>query len=329
MQTNLKLFSPNATRPFAEKIAEHMQIQLSEHEERDFEDGEHKIRPLTNVRGSNVFVIQSLYSDPKQSVNDKLCRLLFFTGALRDASAEKITAIIPYLAYARKDRKTQSRDPLTLRYVAQMLESVGTDRVVTIDVHNLAAFQNAFRCHTDHLEAASLFISHLKPYLKDERKIVVVSPDVGGEKRAEIFRQSLVRVLGREVSFAFFEKARALAVLRTGRLVGNVADNVAVIVDDLISTGKTLSHAAKMSKESGAKTVYAAATHGIFVNPAEDILSDDAIDRIFITDTIPPFRLSQKFLDRKVDLIPASELFAKAIMRIHQGGSVVDLLARF
>jgi ribose-phosphate pyrophosphokinase len=326
MQTNIKIFSPNASRVFAEKVADYLKVTLSEHEERDFEDGEHKIRPLTNVRGADVFIIQSLYTDQKQSVNDKLCRLLFFIGALHDASAARITTVIPYLAYARKDRKTQPRDPVTLRYLAQILESVGTDHIVTIDVHNLAAYQNAFRCHADHLEAASLFISHLKPYLQDERKLTVVSPDVGGEKRAELFRQALVRVLEREVSFAFFEKARALAVLRAGRLVGEVAGNTVVIVDDLISTGKTLSHAAKICKEAGAKKVYAAATHGIFVSPAENILSEEALDRILVTDTIPPFRLSHQLLEKKLDILPASRLFAEAIKRIHEEGSIVDLL---
>ena len=112
-----------------------------------------------NVRGRDVYVIQSLYGDPKQSVNDKLVRLLFFLGALRDASAGHLTAIIPYLAYARKDRKSKVRDPVTTRYVATLFEAVGTDCVVTLDVHNLAAFQNAFRCRTEHLEAVALFVA--------------------------------------------------------------------------------------------------------------------------------------------------------------------------
>ena len=133
-------------------------ISLSNHEEREFEDGEHKIRSLVNVRNQNVFVIQSLYGESNLSVNDKLCRLLFFIGSLRDAAAKSITVITPYLCYARKDRKTKSRDPITTKYLAQLFEAVGTDLLVTIDVHNLQAFQNSFRCKTEHLEAKNLFV---------------------------------------------------------------------------------------------------------------------------------------------------------------------------
>ncbi|MHB1293248.1 MAG: ribose-phosphate diphosphokinase, partial [Sulfuricella sp.] len=172
---NLMLFTLNASRAFGERISQALGIPLSEHEEREFEDGEHKSRPLVNVRGRDVFVVQSLYADAEQSVNDKLCRLLFFIGALRDASAGCVTAVVPYLCYARKDRKSQPRDPVTIRYVASLFEAVGTNRVLTLDVHNLAAFQNAFRCHTDHLEAKSLFVRYFAPLAHNE-EVVVVSP---------------------------------------------------------------------------------------------------------------------------------------------------------
>jgi len=151
---NARLFALNAGRDFAASVSRHLGVSLAEHEERDFEDGEHKSRPLENVRGKDVFVIQSLFGDRRQSVNDKLCRLLFFLGALRDASAARVTAVVPYLCYARKDRKSQPRDPVTTRYVAELFEAVGTDCILTMDVHNLAAYQNAFRCRADHLEAA-------------------------------------------------------------------------------------------------------------------------------------------------------------------------------
>src|SRR5688572_6269797 len=153
MRNSIAVFALNASRDFGEKISAHLSISLTEHEEREFEDGEHKARPLASVRSKDVFVIQSLYGDSQQTVNDKLCRLLFFLGALRDASAERITAVIPYLCYARKDRKSKSRDPVTTRYVAALFEAVGADRVVTLDVHNLAAYQNAWRIRADHLEA--------------------------------------------------------------------------------------------------------------------------------------------------------------------------------
>src|SRR5262249_41417189 len=142
---SLAVFALNSSLDFGEKICARLGVPQSSHEEREFEDGEHKIRPLANVRGKDVFVIQSLYGDEKQSVNDKLCRLLFFLGALRDASAERVTAVIPYLCYARKDRKSKPRDPVTTRYVAGLFEAMGVDRMLAMDPHNLAAFQNAFR----------------------------------------------------------------------------------------------------------------------------------------------------------------------------------------
>ncbi|KPL27030.1 MAG: ribose-phosphate pyrophosphokinase, partial [Acidithiobacillales bacterium SM1_46] len=132
---SLAVFAVAASREFGERVAQALGQALGAHEEREFEDGEHKIRPLKSVRGRDVYVIQSLYSDSAQSANDKLCRMLFFLGALRDAGAARTTAVMPYLAYARKDQKSQTRDPVTTRYVAQLIESVGVDRVVTLDVH--------------------------------------------------------------------------------------------------------------------------------------------------------------------------------------------------
>ena len=169
----IKLFSLNTSRDFGEKVAKHLGIALSAHEERDFEDGEHKVRPLMNVRGQDVFVIQSLYGEPGASVNDKLCRLLFFIGALKDASAERVTAVVPYLCYARKDRQTKSRDPVTTRYIAHLFEAMRCDRVVTLDVHNLAAFQNAFRCPTEHLEGKNIFVQHFAPLVHNDETVVV------------------------------------------------------------------------------------------------------------------------------------------------------------
>ncbi|HSJ80246.1 MAG TPA: ribose-phosphate pyrophosphokinase-like domain-containing protein, partial [Thiobacillus sp.] len=149
----LCLFALDASRAYGERVATALGVALSSHEEREFEDGEHKARPLENVRGKDVYVIQSLYGEPGMSANDKLVRLLFFIGALKDASAGRVTAVCPYLAYSRKDRKTKSRDPVSSRYVAQLFEAVGSDRMVTLDVHNPAAYQNAFRIPAEHLEA--------------------------------------------------------------------------------------------------------------------------------------------------------------------------------
>ena len=300
-------------------------LSLRAHEERAFEDGEHKARPLGNVRGQDVFVIQSLYSDPHHSVNDKLCRLLFFLGALRDASAARVTAIVPYLCYARKDRQSKPRDPVTTRYIATLFEAMGVDRVVTLDVHNLAAFQNASRSRADHLEATKLFVAFFAPVVSQD-EVVVVSPDVGGVKRAEDFRHALSTALGRELPSAFMEKYRSAGVVSGDAVIGEVAGKTAIILDDLISSGTTVLRAAEACRARGATTIYAAASHGLFVGDANTVLGHPALEHVVVTDTIPPFRLAPEVIASKLVVLDAAALFAEGIRRIHTGGSLVDLL---
>jgi len=235
----IAVFTLQSGREFGERVCSNLEISLGAHEERDFEDGEHKTRSLESVRGKDVFVIQSLYGDADQSVNDKLARLLFFLGSLRDASAGRLTAVIPYLCYARKDRRSKSRDPVTTRYLAELFEAMGLDRLVTLDVHNLAAFQNAFRIPTEHLEAKNLFVKYFVSLIHNE-EVVVVSPDVGGVKRAESFRETLSAALGRPVTSAFVEKYRSAGVVSGEAVIGDVAGRTAIVVDDLISSGTTL-----------------------------------------------------------------------------------------
>jgi len=320
----LALFALNASRPFGERVAEALGIELAAHEERDFEDGEHKTRPRESVRGRDVFVVLSLHGDGEQSVNDKLVRLLFFIGALKDASAASVTAVVPYLGYARKDRKTKTRDPVATRYVAQLLEAAGADRVVTIDVHNLAAFQNAFRCRTDHLEAAGLFVRHFEALLDGE--LCVVSPDAGGVKRADRFRTLLARATGREIAGAFMEKYRSRGVVSGEAFVGDVEGRAAIVIDDLISTGTTMLRAARACRESGATAVYAVATHGLFTGEAAATVADPLFDSIVVTDTVPPFRLPSELVEARLTVLDAAPLFAEAIRRIHAGGSLVELM---
>lgn len=323
----IALFAMNASQDFGARVAQHMDLPLSKHEERLFEDGEHKSRPLVTVRGKDVYVIQSLYSDKQQSVNDKLCKLLFFIGALKDASAKCITAIVPYMAYARKDRQTQTRDPVTTRYMALLFEAVGVDRVVTLDVHNLVAFQNAFRCHTDHLEANKPFINYLSSKIAGAKKVTVVSPDIGGVKRAEKFRQALSSSFEVEAGLAYMEKARSKGVTIPGRLTGDVNGSTVIIIDDLISTGGTLLHAARACKNLGASTVYAVASHGVFVDGASKLLEAEELEKVIVTDSIPPFRLEAALIEKKLVVVPAARLFANAIKRLHTDDSIVDLLA--
>jgi ribose-phosphate pyrophosphokinase len=323
--SDLALFALNATRPFAERIAARLGRGLSAHEERDFEDGEHKARPLESVRGRNCYVVQSLHSGPDQSANDKLCRLLFFLGALKDASAASVTAVVPYLCYARKDRQTKPRDPVTTRYLACLFEAVGVDRVVTLDVHNLAAFQNSFRCRTDHLTALPLFVERFAPVAREE-PIVVVSPDIGGAKRARSFAEALERAVEREVPSAFVEKHRSGGVVTGGAFAGDVRSCVAIIIDDLISSGGTILRAAHACHELGAREVHAVATHGLFVENASEVIADPAFEQVVVTDSVPAFRLHPDTAGDKLVVLDSAPLFAEAIRRIDEGGSLTALL---
>jgi len=322
---DLRLFALGDTRAFGEAVARSLGIALARHEERDFEDGEHKTRPLESVRGKDVFLVQSLYGEPGRSVNDKLVKLAFFLACLKDAAAGRVTAVIPYLAYARKDRKTQTRDPITTRYVAALLEAVGTDCVVTLDVHNLAAFQNAFRCRAEHLEAKILFVAHFASLLAGQ-EVAVVSPDAGGYKRAERFRQGLAWALGREVPLAFLEKQRSAGVVSGEAVVGDVAGRAVVVLDDLVSTGTTLCRAARACRERGAAAVYAAATHGLFVGGAPELWAEPGLAQVVVTDGVPPFRVDSARTGGKLVVLEIAPLLAAAIERLHGGGSIVELL---
>ncbi|HVA36335.1 MAG TPA: ribose-phosphate pyrophosphokinase [Candidatus Dormibacteraeota bacterium] len=322
--STLALFALRATREYGERVSKALAVPLGAHDEPEFEDGEHKARPLVNVRNQDVYVLHSLYAEPTASVNDKLCRMLFFIGALKDASAASVTAVVPYLCYARQDRKNQPRDPVTTRYVAALFAAVGTDRVVAMDVHNLAAFQNAFRCPTDHLEATKLFVDYFADVVGDG-DVVVVSPDPGGVKRAVRFQHGLSRRLGRAVTAAFVEKHRLDDTVSGEALVGEVRGRTAVIYDDLISTGGTLARAAQACRAHGASRVYAAATHGLFAGKAPSLVREMPVERVVVTDTVPPFRLAPDILDPKVTVLDSAPFVADAIRRIHLGESLSAL----
>lgn len=318
------VFSLESGRGLRDRVCRGLGIEPGNHEERDFEDGEHKIRPLESVRGRDVYVVQSLYSDDELSVNDKLIRMLSFLGALRDAGAERLTAVAPYLCYARKDRRTKPRDPVTIRYVASLFEAVGIDRVVTIDVHNPAAYENAFRVPAEHLTAAPSFAEEFAS-LVGESDAVVVSPDAGGVKRAERFRQLLETQLERPVDSAFVEKYRSEGEVWGKAVVGELEDRVAIIIDDLISSGTTLVRAAEACRANGANSAYAAATHGVFSSEADSNLAESSLERVFITDTIPPKRLDSEVLRRRFEVVESAPLLASAIRRLHTNGSLVEL----
>ncbi|SME90009.1 ribose-phosphate pyrophosphokinase [Tistlia consotensis] len=323
----MKLFALDASRAFGEAVADALGLPLAAQEERAFEDGEHKVRPLEGVRGADVYVVQGLHGGPDQSVHDKLCRLLFFLACLRDQGAARLTAVVPYLAYGRKDRRTKPRDPVTTRYVAQLFEAVGLDRVVTLEVHNVVAFENAFRCETVHLDTRPIFAPLARALAAGGGEIVVASPDPGGVKRAQLFREYLEADLGRPLDGAFLEKRRSAGVVSGERVVGEVEGRTVLVIDDLISTGGTMARAARACRALGAREVHALAAHGLFVGEAAKALAEPDLGRTVVTDSVPPFRLPPALLAERVQVVAAAPLFAAALRRLHEGGSISELMA--
>ncbi|WP_051955646.1 ribose-phosphate diphosphokinase [Beijerinckia mobilis] len=306
-------------------VAGHLGLDRAAHEEREFEDGEHKARPLTAVANADVYILHSLHGGPQASANDKLCRLLFFIAAVKDAGAARVTAIAPYLCYARKDRRTKPNDPVTTRYVAALFEALGTDTLVTLEVHNEAAFENAFRRRTVALTAAPILVAHIRPLIGDE-PVCVVSPDLGGGKRADLFREVLEAELGRPVGKAFAEKHRSAGVVSGDLFVGDVRDATCIIVDDLISTGGTLVRAARAALRGGGRRVIACVAHGLFMEGSAETLADSAIERIVATDSVPPFRLPAGPVRDKLEIVSAAPLIAETIRRLHDGEPLTDLM---
>jgi len=308
------LFSLESACVFAPALAAELDEALSPHEDRAFEDGEHKLRPKVDPRGADAYVICSLHGGPEQSPHDKLFGLLAFVATLREHGAARVTAVVPYLAYARKDMRTKPFDPVTLRYVAQLFEAVGLAQIIVLEAHNVAAFQNAFRCTTLHVEAHRAF-DPIVPELVSEGALAVASPDPGGVKRAQLWRESLEERLARPVGFAMVDKRRSAGLVSSANLVaGDVGGATVLLLDDLIASGETMMRAARALRVAGARDVVACAAHGLFTGEAQDVLADMSISRLLVTDSVPPFRLPAAGpVSRKVRVVSAVPLFAQAI----------------
>ncbi|SDK43379.1 ribose-phosphate diphosphokinase [Pseudomonas indica] len=305
------LFALHGSEDYGRRVATRLGLPLAPLEEREFEDGEHKSRPLEPVVGKPAIVLHALYGDTRHSVNDKLCRLLFFCGALKDAGAARVHVVAPYLCYARKERRTQLQDPIISRYVAALFETSGVDRLSALDVHNPAAFDNAFRIPTRHLESAELFADRFAA-LAAEGRVVAVSPDAGGTKRAERFRQALERNLGRPVASAYMEKFRSNDIVTGTLLVGEVRDAVAIIIDDLISTGGTLLRAGEACRAAGAMRIFAAATHGLFTG-GTGLLDSPLFERLLVCDSVPPFRLESERCAQRLEILDTTAMVAASL----------------
>ena len=315
------LFALEGSRPLGERIATRLGSALAPHEERDFGGGEHKARPLVEVAGRHAVIIGGLDAGAGGSANDKLVRLLFFIGALKDAGAERVTAVTPYLAYSRKDRRTKPRDPVSTRYLATLVEAMETDRLVTVEVHNVAAFENAFRrCRSEHVPIAGLLAGHLADRFGDQ-PLAVVSPDSGGAKRGELLRRVLEGRLGRPVGKALMDKHRSSGEVSGSLFAGDLSGQTAIIVDDLISSGTTILRAAAACRAAGAVRVVAAAAHGLFTADSP-LFGPERPDEVIVTDTIP----LAAGLEERVTVLGVGDLLGDVVARLHRGEAVSELL---
>lgn len=302
------IFALHGSQAYAERVVQRLGWQLAEHEERLFEDGEHKSRPLQPVNARQALVFHSLHGDAAESGHDKLCRLLFFCGALKDAGARRVQVVAPYLCYGRKERRTEFQDPIITRYVAAMFEACGVDRLLTLEVHSEAAFDNAFRIPSHNLSGAQLFAEHFAAGLGDA-EVVAVSPDSGGIKRAELFRRALQQRIDRPVASAYMAKHRRNDSVTDSLLIGDVRDKTAIIVDDLISTGTTLLRAAEACQAAGARQIWAGAVHGLFTGGSA-LLDSPLLQRLVVFDTVPPFRLDPELAAKRLEILDSSATVA-------------------
>jgi ribose-phosphate pyrophosphokinase len=314
------LFAPAATAALGANVAAALGISLSVHEECVFDRGERMLRPQGSVRGRSVYVIQSLWSDPLGSANDRLCALLFLSGALKDAGAKRVTACVPYLAYARQDRHSLAGDPVTTRYVARLFEACEVDRVVALEVHNPVAFDNAFRCETVRVDAAAMFVGHFAADAAGH-DYAVATPDIGGAKRARHFQELLQTAIGRAVTFGFMDKTRSRDGVSGSLFAGDVAGRRVIIVDDLISSGTTVMRAVDACRRAGAARVEVAATHASFAAEARRLFEAGQPDAVVVTDSVALREDFSGFLSHGLTVLAVAPSFAAAIRRLESGCS--------
>lgn len=305
----LQVLSGNANRALAEEICKHIGVPLGNAEVSHFSDGEIKVIINENVRGSDAFVIQSTCAP----VNDNLMELLILIDALKRASADRITAVIPYYGYARQDRKTRGREPITAKLVANLLTTAGVDRVLTIDLHS-GQIQGFFDIPVDHLTAITILADYLKT--KDLSDWVVVSPDAGSIPRARDIAERL------NLPVAFVDKRRAEPnKVDVMNVVGKVAGHKAIILDDMIDTGGSLLQASQALRSLGAMSVMGCATHAIFSGKAKANLENASFAELVVTDTIP----IDETIRPLVRVLSVAPILGDAIIRIHEGHSVSEM----
>ena len=312
MFKSISIFTGGANRPLAEATAACSGIRLGQADLTRFSDGEIFARIGDNVRSADVYVIQPTCSP----VNDNLMELLVMVDALRRASAGSITAVLPYYGYARQDRKVAPRTPITAKLVADLLTAAGVSRVVAIDLH-AGQIQGFFSQPFDHLYANRVFLDYLGPKFRDDQP-VFVSPDAGGVERARAYAKRM------KADLAIIDKRRARAnESEVMHIIGEIRGRDCIIVDDMIDTAGTLCNAAKALADSGARRVYACATHPVLSGPAVSRIASSVLEEVVVTDTIP---LPQGAAETgKFRVLTVAALLGEAIQRIHKGDSVSSL----
>ena len=311
----MKLLSCNANRPLAEAIAEYLDMRLTRSEVKTFADQEIFVRINENVRGEDVFVIQST----SYPANDNLMQLLIMMDALRRASARRVTAVIPYFGYARQDRKTDGRTPISAKLVANLISTSGADRVLTIDLH-AGQIQGFFDIPTDNLFGGPVMVDDIAARYGGE-KVMIVSPDVGGVVRARALARRL------DVDLAIVDKRRPEpGKAEIMNIIGEVKGAHCIMLDDMCDSGGTLANAAAALKEHGATGVSAYVTHGVLSGDAVSRIEKSELDELVMTDTIQP---SDKALKSKsIRILPIAPLLGEAIRRIANEESVSKLFER-
>ena len=310
---NIKIFAANSNPDLAARIAERLELPVGKSSVGMFSDGEISVNLYETVRGSDVFVVQST-SEP---VNDHLMELLIMIDALKRASAGRITAVIPYMGYARQDRKAKARDPISAKLVADLISTAGADRVLTMDLH-AAQIQGFFNIPVDHLLGVPILAPYYaKKFGRDRDDVVVVSPDLGSVTRARNFAQRL------NVPLAIIDKRRTKAnVSEVMNIIGDVKDKTVILVDDMIDTAGTITHGAQALVDYGAKEVYACCTHPVLSGPAIERIQNSPISELLVLDTIS---LPEEEKIDKIKTMSVAPVFAEAIERIYEDLSVSTL----
>jgi ribose-phosphate pyrophosphokinase len=309
---NLRIFSGNSNVPLAKSVCSFFDLPLGKANVSTFSDGEIQLEIQENVRGMDVFIVQSTCTPG----NQHMMELLIMLDAFKRASAERITAVMPYYGYARQDRKVAPRAPISAKLIADLLTTAGASRVLTIDLH-AGQIQGFFNIPVDNLFAAPVFVSYFMEKYKHE-DLVIVSPDAGGVERA----RSYAKQIG--ASLAIIDKRRLRPnEAEVMNIIGDIEGKSALIVDDMVDTAGTLCNAAEALRTRGAKSVSACCTHAVFSGKAVERIQDSCLEEMIITDTCPLNAEAQKL--KKIKVLSIAELFAEAIKRIHKNDSVSSL----